>query len=50
MAVGLGSTQVPALSREALRNGMVTSMMGRRAGMDVNGYEMLQASQVKEDA
>lgn len=40
MAVGLGSTQVPALSREALRNGMVTSMMGRRAGMDVNGYEV----------
>ena len=40
MTVGLGSTQVTAITREQLRNQMETSMMGRRAGMDVNGYEV----------
>lgn len=39
MAVGMGSTSVTAFSREQLRNQMKTSMMGRRAGMDVNDYE-----------
>ena len=37
---GLSSTAVTALTREALRNQMKTSMMGRRAGMDNNDYEV----------
>lgn len=38
--MALGSTSVAAMSREALRNQILTSMFGRRAGMDVNGYEV----------
>lgn len=38
--MALGSTSVTALSRENLRNQMKTSMMGRRAGMDNNDYEV----------
>jgi hypothetical protein len=38
--MALGSTSFTAVTREALRNQMVTSMMGRRAGMDVAGYEV----------
>lgn len=38
--MALGSTSVAALSRETLRNQMKTSMMGRRAGMDNNDYEV----------
>jgi hypothetical protein len=38
--MALGSTSFAQVSRETLRNSMVTSMMGRRAGMDVNGYEV----------
>jgi hypothetical protein len=38
--MALGSTSVTALSRETLRNQMKTSMMGRRAGMDNNDYEV----------
>lgn len=38
--MALGSTSVAALTRENLRNLMVTTMMGRRAGMDANGYEV----------
>ncbi len=38
--MALGSTSFTAVTRENLRNQMVTSMMGRRAGMDVNGYEV----------
>ena len=34
------STTIPALSRESLRNQMKTTMMGRRAGMDNNDYEV----------
>lgn len=37
--MALGSTSVSALTRESLRNQMITSMMGRRAGMDGRGYE-----------
>lgn len=37
---GLGSTSVVAQSRDVLRNQMVTSMMGRRAGMDKDEYEV----------
>jgi hypothetical protein len=38
--MALGSTSIAALSREQLRNQMKTSMMGRRAGMDNNDYEV----------
>jgi hypothetical protein len=38
--MALGSTSVTALSRETLRNQMATSMLGRRAGMDIAGYEV----------
>jgi len=38
--MALGSTNAVPQSRETLRNLMVTSMMGRRAGMDINGYEV----------
>lgn len=38
--MALGSTSITALSREQLRNQMKTSMMGRRAGMDFNDYEV----------
>ena len=38
--MALGSTSVAAISRESLRNQMKTSMMGRRAGMDNNDYEV----------
>ena len=38
--MALGSTSFTAVTRETLRNQMVTSMMGRRAGMDVSGYEV----------
>jgi len=38
--MALGSTSVTALTRQSLRNQMLTSMMGRRAGMDVNDYEV----------
>jgi hypothetical protein len=37
---GLGSTAVTGQTRAALRRAMITSMMGVRAGMDVNGYEV----------
>ena len=37
---GYTSTAVTAVSRENLRNAMITTMMGRRAGMDVRGYEV----------
>lgn len=38
--MSLGSTAVTGQTREALRNQMKTSMMGRRAGMDNNDYEV----------
>lgn len=38
--MALGSTSVTALSRQQLRNQMLTSMFGRRAGMDSNDYEV----------
>lgn len=38
--MALGSTSITALSRESLRAQLVTSMLGRRAGVDVNGYEV----------
>lgn len=34
------STGVTAITREGLRNLIITSMYGRRAGMDINGYEV----------
>ena len=38
---GLLSTSIAAaVTREGLRNQMETSMFGRRAGMDFNGYEV----------
>ena len=40
MAAGLGSTSFSAITREQLRNKMITSMMGRRSGMDAMGYEV----------
>lgn len=38
--MALGSTSIAAITREQLRNQIVTSMMGRRAGMDSAGYEV----------
>lgn len=38
--MALGSTSIAAVTRQTLRNQMLTSMMGRRAGMDVNDYEV----------
>lgn len=38
--MALGSTSITAQTRESLRNTMVTSMFGRRAGMDVLNYEV----------
>ena len=38
--MALGSTAVSGQSRENLRNLMITTMMGRRAGMDKLGYEV----------
>lgn len=38
--MALTSTSVASITREQLRNQMITTMMGRRAGMDVNGYEV----------
>lgn len=38
--MALGSTAVLGQTREGLRNMMKTSMMGRRAGMDNNDYEV----------
>lgn len=38
--MALGSTAVTGQTREALRRAMITSMMGKRAGMDVLGYEV----------
>ena len=36
----MGSTAISAVTREQLRNQMITSMMGRRSGMDPLGYEV----------
>lgn len=38
--MALSSTAITGQTREALRNQMKTSMMGRRAGMDNNDYEV----------
>lgn len=38
--MALGSTAAPSITRDALRNLMMTSMFGRRAGMDSNGFEV----------
>lgn len=38
--MALGSTSVTAVSRDALRRQMFTSMLGIRAGMDFAGYEV----------
>jgi hypothetical protein len=38
--MALGSTSLTAITRENLRGQMKTSMMGRRAGMDFNDYEV----------
>lgn len=38
--MALGSTSVSALTREALRNQIKTTLFGRRAGMDNNDYEV----------
>lgn len=38
--MALGSTSIAAVTREGLRNQMKTTMMGRRAGMDNNDYEV----------
>jgi hypothetical protein len=38
--MALGSTSVVGQTRETLRNMMITTMMGRRAGMDVRNYEV----------
>ncbi len=38
--MALGSTSFTAVTRETLRNQMITSMFGRRAGMDQQGYEV----------
>lgn len=40
MAAGLGSTSVTAVSRDAIRRTMQTSMMGRLSGFDRKGYEV----------
>jgi hypothetical protein len=37
---GYTSTAVTAVSREQMRNGMETSMLGRRAGIDFRGFEV----------
>ena len=38
--MALGSTSIAAVTRQSLRNQMLTSMMGRRAGMDAQDYEV----------
>lgn len=38
--MALGSTAVPAVTKEALRSKMITSLFGRRAGLDAKGYEV----------
>lgn len=38
--MSLGSTAITGQSRESLRSQMKTSMMGRAAGYDFNGYEV----------
>lgn len=38
--MALGSTSIAAVTRNSLRNQMITTMFGRRAGMDVNDYEV----------
>ena len=38
--MALGSTSIAAVTRQSLRNQMLTSMFGRRAGMDSNDYEV----------
>jgi hypothetical protein len=35
-----GSTSISSLTREQLRSQIVTSLFGRRAGLDANGYEV----------
>lgn len=38
--MALGSTAISGVTREQLRNQMITSMYGRRSGMDINNYEV----------
>lgn len=38
--MALGSTSVVSMTRENMRNQMVTSLFGRRAGLDSQGYEV----------
>lgn len=38
--MALGSTSIAAVTRETLRSQMLTSMFGRRAGMDARDYEV----------
>jgi hypothetical protein len=38
--MALGSTSAPQITREALRSQLITTLFGRRAGMDIRGYEV----------